>query len=172
MVYCGQAKKQYTIKLDKKSNVEYNDSNIMDTKNKLTPQQEAFCQAYTKRGETFSSAYKSYAVAYDFEIPLTEDNKIDYKSSQYAVCQNGGSRLLLKDAIAERVRDLLLEKLNDKEVDARLNEILLGGKDTDSIQAIKIHNELKQRITKRIDITSAGRPLQGLSDDELKELAG
>lgn len=140
--------------------------------NTLTPQQEAFCQAYTKRGETFSNAYKSYSFAYDIEIPLTEDNKIDYKSSAYAVCQASGSRLLLNVSVSERIRDLLLEKLNDKEVDARLNEILLGGKDTDSIQAIKIHNDLKQRITKRIDVTSAGRPLQGLSDEELKELAG
>ena len=137
----------------------------------ITPQNEAFCIAYTTRGETFSNAYKSYANAYDIEIPLTEDSKLDYTSSEYKVAQNGGSRLLLKKEIQERVRDLLLEKLNDKEVDARLNEIILGGKDTDSIAGIKIHNELKQRITKKIDITTAGRPMLALSDDELKALA-
>lgn len=138
----------------------------------ITPQNEVFCQAYTTKGETFSNAYKSYAFAYDIEIPLTQDNKINYKSNEYAVAQNGGSRLLLKNEIQARIRAILLERFADNSfADARIQEIIEGGKDTDAIQAVKVFNDLKQRITKKIDVTSGGRPLAGLTDDELKKLA-
>ena len=141
-------------------------------KRPLTPQQEKFCLAYTSQGETSGNAYKSYAFGYDYELPLTENNEMDYKSSEYRVCQVSGSRLLLNIEIQNRIRELYTEYLNEINVDARLSDIVKKGKDTDSIQAIKIFNDLKQRITKKIDITTSGRPLQGLSDDELQKLIG
>lgn len=132
---------------------------------------EDFCKAYTTKGETYGIAYKSYSYAYEIEIPLTVENEIDFKSSEYRVCQSSGSRLLLKDEIKARISALLVEKLNDTSVDTRLADIIEGAKPADAIQGIKVYNDLKQRITKKIDITSAGRPLGGLTDDELDKLA-
>lgn len=135
-------------------------------------QHEAFAQAYVRKGDTFNSAYRSYAVAFDFDIPLKEDGTIDYKSSEYNVCQVSGSRLINRPDIRMRIKEILLEKFDDATfVDARLQEIIEGGKDTDTIQAIKVYNDLKGRITKKVDVTTNGRPLIGLSDEELAKLA-
>lgn len=139
----------------------------------INPQQETFCQVYTTKGETFGNAYKSYAEAYGIDIPRDNENKIDYKSGEYAVAQNGGSRLLLKNDIQARIKAILLERFNDVSfADARIQEIIENGKDTDAIQAIKVLNDLKGRITKKLDVTTQGRPLAHVSDEELLKLAG
>lgn len=137
----------------------------------LTIQNEEFCQLYTTKGDTFGNAYKSYAEAYGFEIPIDpETGKTDYKSSEYKVCQNGGSRLLFKAEIKNRLKEILLERFNDNTVaDARLQEIIEAGDDRDSIQAIKHYNELKNRITQKVNI-SVDRPLANLTDEELKKM--
>lgn len=138
----------------------------------LTPQQEYFCRLYTTKGDTFSNATLSYAEAYQYELPKDEKDKLILDSKEYNICASNGSRLLTNDKIIARNIRLLNDSFNDDAVaDARLNEILIGGKDTDSIQAIKERNSLKQRITKKLDITSAGRPLASVSDDELDKLA-
>lgn len=133
---------------------------------------ETFCRVYTTRGETGGNATKSYAVAYEYEIPANSDGTTNTKSPEYAVCQAAGSRLMLNPRIQERIKELYLESLSERSVDSRLSEILHQGKDTDSIQAIKIFNDLKQRITKKVDVTTQGRPLAGMSDEELRELLG
>ena len=137
----------------------------------LTQQQELFCRAYTSKGEHFNNATLAYAEAYSFDLPKDENGKIIISSKDYNTCSVSGSRLLLNDKITNRIRTLFLEYLNDNEMDSRLAEIATKGKHTDSIQALKIYNDLKNRITKHIDITSANRPLAGLSDDELNNLA-
>ena len=144
---------------------------ITNKQRPLTPEQEHFCRLYTSKGDFSKKGYKCYSLAYDIEIPLTVENETDFKSSEYKTCVASASRLLTQDYIQERIRDIYLDMFNDKDIDARLNEIVHQGKDTDSIQAIKIANDLKQRITKRIDITTAGRPLQALSDEDLQRLA-
>lgn len=138
----------------------------------FTPQQERFCIAYTTPGYCAGVAYKSYAYAYDLEIPQTPDGKPDPASKEYKVAQASGSRLLLVPKIQRRIKDLYLQYLNDQDIDARLAEIVKLGRDTDAIQGIKVYNDLKQRVTKKLDVTSAGRPLVGLSDDELREMLG
>lgn len=149
----------------------------------LTLQQETFCRWYTTQGETFGNATLSYNLAYDYK--LDELSKVNDKnekgeeipnsseySKAYNVCAVNGSRLLNNANIIARKIALLNESFEDDKIaDARLQEITLAGKDTDAIQAIKVRNDLKQRITKKIDITSAGRPLGGLTDDELDKLA-
>jgi hypothetical protein len=138
----------------------------------ITPQNELFCQLYTSKGPCFSKQYMSYAGAYDYEIPLDEEGKINYKSSEYMVCQNGGSRLLMKKEIQDRIKVILNERFNDVSIaDARLQEILEGGEDKDSIQAIKIYNDLKGRIEKKVKLT-VDRPFADLSDEELKGMLG
>ncbi len=137
----------------------------------LTPQQELFCSFYTKRGDTFSNATLSYARAYGYEIPQDANGKNIITSSEYLTCSANGSRLLGNDMVADKIQKGMVALLNDESVDSRLSEILYGGQETNSIQAIKIHNELKQRITKKIDVTSGGRPMLALTDEELKRLA-
>lgn len=136
----------------------------------LTPQQELFCVAYTRKGSTFSNITLSYAEAYDYDLERDENGKININSKEYRLCSANGSRLFGNDNVRGRIRKIWLERLNEEEMDARLSEIALNGQETNSIQAIKHFSELKGRITKKIDLTTAGRPLQGLSDDELKKL--
>ena len=133
----------------------------------LTPQQEHFCKLYVQS----SSGVLSYMEAYKYEIPKDENAKNITSSKEYNICNANASRLLTNDNIRATIRDLWLERFNDKEIDARTSQIAFSGRDTDSIQAIKIANDLKQRITRKLDITSGGRPLQDVSDEELERLA-
>lgn len=140
--------------------------------NELTPQQLLFCKYYTTMGDTFSNATISYATAYDYELPRDINDKVIISSSEYKTCQANGSRLLLNDKIIVEKNRLLVEQFNDDTVaDARINSIIVSGKDTDAIQAVKHRNDLKQRVTKKLDITTNGRPLLALTDEELAKLA-
>lgn len=137
----------------------------------LTPQQELFCKWYTTRGATFGNQTLSYAQAYEYDLPVDENGKIIVNSKPYNVCASNGSRVYFDSRVQSRIKQLLIQVLDDETVDARLSEILTGGQESNSIQAIKHYSELKGRITKKIDLTTQGRPLQGLSDNELKKLS-
>jgi len=137
----------------------------------LTPQQEQFVINYTTKGEMYSNATKSYANAYDFNLPKKDDGTVDIKSNDYATCNSCATRLIQSASIQKRLQEIYLAMLNDASIDARLSEIAHKGNEANSIQAVKIYNDLKQRITKKIDITSANRPLGALSDEELERLA-
>lgn len=145
---------------------------IASMNDKLTPQQLLFCKYYTTKGDTFGNNTLSYALAYEYDIPTKEDGTFDVLSQEYKTCKSNGSRLYYNDDVRGQIRGNLLAMLNNDTVDERMTDIIISGKDADSIQAIKIHNDLKQRITKKLDITTQGRPLSGLSDDELQALAG
>jgi len=156
-----------------------------DKTKELTPEQELFCRAYTdENSETFSSGVLSYAKAYGYDLASRDTKReIDEKGNElkgtseydraYNTCASGASQNLRMDNIRERVNALMLKLFNDDVVsDKRLTQIIIKGKDTDTINAIKHRNDLKQRITKKLDITTAGRPLAGLSDEELLKIAG
>lgn len=143
----------------------------MKEKKLLMPQQEMFCRLYTTPGFTFKHNTFSYAEAYDYKLPTREDGEVNTKSLEYHTCRANGARLLWTEGIRERIVEILLETFNEKTADSRLQEIILEGKDTDSIQAIKIFNDLKQRITKKVDVNVMTRPMEGLSDEELASLA-
>lgn len=149
----------------------------------LTPQQELFCRYYTDdNSDTFSSGVLSYALAYDYDFATTDtkrdldkDNKEIKGTSEYDrmynTCSSGASQNLRMNNIRARIDELMLELFNsDIIADKRLTKILLTGKDTDAINAIKHRNDLKQRITKKLDITTQGRPLSNLTDEELREM--
>lgn len=138
---------------------------------KLTQQQELFCLAYTSKGSTFSNITKSYAEGYGIELPLRDDGDIDTRSELYNQCSANGSRLMRDDKIEKRIQGIFIEKFNDNDFwDAKLVEVASKSSGSDIISASRHRNDLKQRITKKIDVTTAGRPLQGLSDDELEAL--
>jgi hypothetical protein len=159
---------KYTTGIDSMSSKWYN---ICYMAQQLTQQQELFCKLYTTKGTYFDNATLSYAEAYSYEIPKDEKGKNIVESKEYNICSANASRLISNDKIRDRIRDLFLELLNEATMDARLSEIATKGKDTDSIQAIKIFNDLRQRITRKVDITTGGRPLANLSDEELQTLA-
>lgn len=150
---------------------------------RITPQMELFCRLYTTKGDTFNNGTLSYAIAYDFDLEnkdttreVDENGKEIKGTSEYdrvrAVCQNGASRMLFRNYIQERVKELMIQAFDDNKVaDTRLTEIMLSGKDTDAIQAIKHRNDLKQRVNRKLDISIVARPMQTLSDEELLELS-
>lgn len=137
----------------------------------LNPEQDMFCGAYTTPGETFCNNTKAYAVAYGYILPLKDDGEVDTKSAEYLACKANGSRMMFNEKIRNAIQSKLLEQFNDKTVDARTSQILLAGRDSDSLQAIKMYNELKQRITKKVDVSVIARPMANLSDEELERLA-
>ncbi len=141
--------------------------------NQFTLQQMAFIKAYTAKGtDTFYNGTLSYAEAYEYDLPIDEKTgKIIVDCREYNTCKSNASRLMRDDTLRTHIRDKMLEYLNDKDVDERLNEIMHKGTEANSIAAIKIANDLKNRITKKIDVTSAGRPLLNLTDSELEALA-
>ena len=137
----------------------------------LNPEQDMFCGVYTTPGETFCNGVKSYAVAYGYLLPLRDDGEIDTKSAEYLACKANGGRMMFNDKIRTVIQNKLLEQFNDKTVDARTSQILISGRDSDSLTAIKMYNELKQRITKKVDVSVIARPMANLSDEELEKLA-
>lgn len=140
----------------------------------LNPQQEAFCQFYTGIKATFGNGTRSYAEAYgyDIEAQSREDEVRDpetkklLQESSYKrmcdVCANGAYALLRKPEIDKRIKTLLATMPNET-IDARLNEIIAGGKPQDSIAAIKELNKLRQRITEKLDVTSGGKTIAGFN---------
>lgn len=137
----------------------------------LNPQQELFCLAYTTRGETFCNNTKSYAEAYAYDLPRRPDGSVDTTSQEYLACKANGGRMLFNPSVRTLIQTRFLEQFNEKVADAKVSEIMLNGKDSDALQAVKIFNDLKQRVTKKVDVTVAARPMAGLSDEELEALA-
>lgn len=137
----------------------------------LNPEQEIFCMAWTSQGDTFHNNTKSYAEAYGYNLPLREDGGVDTTSAEYLACKANGGRMMFNPSVRTMIQELFLKQFNEKVADARTSEIMIHGKDADSLQAIKIYNDLKQRVTKKIDVTVAARPLAGLTDEELEALA-
>lgn len=149
----------------------------------MTDRNKVFIKYYTKQGDTFLNATLSYAEAYDYKLDeLSQIREKDSNGNEiprsseyekaYQVCSANGHRLLLNDEIGKAKDEALIEMFNNDNVfDAKIAEITERGKYTDAIQAIKHRNELKQRVTKKLDITTNGRPLAGLTDEELAKMA-
>lgn len=150
---------------------------------KINQEQELFCIIYTTEGETFGHGTLAYSQAYKIDFAsLSEIREQDLnhkdiigtseREKAYNTCKVNASRLLTNANIRERIRGLLLKSFNaDEIIDAKLTSIILQGKDADAINAIKHRNDLKQRITKKVDVTTLGRPFATMSDEELLKLS-
>jgi len=114
----------------------------------------------------------SYAAAYQYEIPTDAEGNMDRKSQEYNVCKANGCRIRTSPGVKQMIDSELMAQFNDTTVDSRLTEIIVGGRDSDSLGAIKEYNEMKGRVTKKVDVTIGARPLQNLSDEELHKMAG
>lgn len=150
---------------------------------KLNDRQELFCRYYTRPDtETFLNGMLSYAEAYEVDLAsLDTKREIDENGKEIPMTserekaernlRSHASRLLSNDNVRKRKDALLVELFDSNDMaDARLTQIIIKGNDANAINAIKHRNEIKQRITKKVDITSANRPLSHLTDAELEEM--
>jgi len=147
----------------------------MKTEDNLTEKQEAFCQYYAQLTDTYNNGAWSYALAYGFDLEnaphddFEKDDKGHEKrgtssyDKMYNVCAVCASRMLRVAKVLHRIREIKASWVDDdKIIDSRMMDIIISGKDTDALAAIKHRNDLKNRVTKQLDITSGGEPVTAL----------
>lgn len=117
----------------------------------LNPKQELFCQLYVSR-EFFANGTQAYIEAYDIDIT---------KAGAYNGARADASRLLTDANILKRINQIIkLEGLNDSFVDKQLTLAITQNADLGAkVSAIREYNKLKIRITDKLDVTSAGLPI-------------
>lgn len=144
----------------------------------LTPKQELFCRNFVLNDEFYGNRTLSYANAYGFDLDNQSKDDAVYDwiyekgvkkkgdliepssyQKMYDLCSSYGSRLTRNDKIQRKCREFLNEMANEDVIDARLRQIILRGRDQDSVNAIKEFNKLKQRIVEKTDITSKGEKI-------------
>lgn len=120
---------------------------------KLTPQQEMFCQLYAGDREFFGNGVQSYIEAYGLDTS---------KSGWYNVAKSGACENLTKPYILERIDEIFeAHGLNDQFVDKQLEKLIVQDADFNTkMKAIAEYNKLKSRITEKKDITSGGEKLE------------
>lgn len=165
----------------------------------LKPQWELFCRFYTQNQKMFGNATHSYAEAYDYKLDTLDTENAQYEElelengstrrgkkiidSDYdravAVCATEGGRLLRTPEIQDRLTELLNDLLTDKMIDSQLAKVAMQDKDLSAkMQAIKEYNAVKNRVTKKVELTGAnGEPLfndehRKKTDTALKDLLG
>jgi hypothetical protein len=114
----------------------------------LTPRQELFCRLYATDRDCFGNGAQAYMEAYR-------------GSTTYASARTSSSAFLTNPNILKRIRELMELYVNEEVVDRELNFLILQDAEFNTkLGAIKHYNELKQRITKKLDLTSDGGPLK------------
>lgn len=119
---------------------------------KLNPEQELFCKLYATETEFFGNGVQAYIEAY---------NPNPSKPNWYKTACSSASQLLSNIKVLNRINELLeLGALNDTHVDKQLGFLITQHSDFGAkLGAIREYNNLKQRITKKVDHTSGGKPL-------------
>lgn len=112
--------------------------------------QERFCQLYATDREFFGNGVETYLEVYEIDRS---------KSNWYKTACACASKLLSNAKVYNRINDLLDKNgLNDAFVDKQLLFLIQQQEDKKAkVAAIKEYNNLKQRITKKIDIKSDGK---------------
>lgn len=125
-------------------------------KEALNIKQRKFCELYATDREFFGNGVESYSEAYDIDLS---------KRGAYKACAVSASRLLIKANILLYINKLLeLKGLNNTYVDKQLELLITQNADFKTkLGAIKEYNQLMQRIIKKLDLTSAGKPIPILS---------
>lgn len=130
----------------------------------LTEQQLKFCEYYAI-GSMRGHGVESYIEAYDIDTS---------KPNYYNSAKSAASRLLTNDNILSYIRSLYEDSdLNDTVVDNELAFVIKQNADFGSkVAAIKEYNQLKARITKKLELSTGGadelviRPKSKPVDDE------
>lgn len=135
---------------------------MSDPQEKLNPKQEQFCQLYATDREFFGNGVETYLEVYDIDKS---------KPNWYRSACAAASRLLSNVKVVNRIAELIEESgLNDVFVDKQLKFIITQHADFKSkLGAIHEYNSLKQRITKKLDVTSGGKPLPLLSTLDVQD---
>lgn len=118
----------------------------------LLAKTELFCQLYTSK-EFFGNWVQSYIEAYDPD---------QSKPNWYKTACASAWQILSNIKVCTRINELLDEAgLNDQFVDKQLLFLITQHDEKGSkLGAIKEYNALKNRITKRLDLTTGGNPYQ------------
>lgn len=122
----------------------------------LSPEQEMFCELFASDREFFGNGVQSYVEAYDVDTS---------KPNWYKTARACASRLLTKANILRRIDEVFEARgLSDQFVDKQLEKLITQDADfTNKMAAIKEYNKLKQRITDKLDLTSAGEKLAAVA---------
>lgn len=114
--------------------------------------QEEFCQLYATDKEFFGNGVETYLEVYEIDKS---------KPNWYKTACSAASRLLSNVKVITRINEILeAGGLNDAFVDKQLQFLLTQHADFgNKLGAIKEYNKLKQRITEKIDHTTAGKPI-------------
>jgi hypothetical protein len=128
---------------------------LQEEKIDLNPKQELFCQLYVSR-EFFANGTQAYIEAYDIDIK---------KPGAYNGARASASIALTNTNILKRINQILeLEGLNDAFVDKQLTLLITQNADLGAkASGIREYNKLKTRITDKVDMTSAGLPINVVS---------
>jgi phage terminase small subunit len=113
-------------------------------KPELLPKQELFCQYYATNEEFFGNGVTSYIKAY----AGAKGQRISYNTAK-----SNAYRLLTNADILGRINELLDLTLNDQHVDKQLSLVVTQNADYRAkVAAIKEYNQLKKRVTSKIEI--------------------
>lgn len=129
----------------------------------LTPRQALFCELYASDREFFGNGTQSYIEA--FNIDLT-------RKGAYIVAKVNASKELTKANVCKYIDSIFESRgLNDNYVDKQLEFIITQHSDLRTkLGGIKEYNELKNRITKNIDLTTKGEKINKATE-ELEKIA-
>lgn len=113
-----------------------------DNQNNLTDKQKAFAELFAY-GTTRGNGTMSYVEAYGIDLSV---------KGQYNVARNGAAQNLTKSNILDYIRSLYDTVLNDEIIDNELTFLIMQSADfRTKLGAIKEYNQLRQRITKKIE---------------------
>lgn len=126
----------------------------------LNPKQKLFCEYYVSK-DFFGNGVQSYFAAYSGE----GEEEITYDTAK-----SNAHRLLTNAYILEYINSMLDEAgLNDAFVDKQLLFLINQNAEFPSkIAAIKEYNKLKQRITDKVDHTTAGKEIRNWTIEPVK----
>lgn len=114
-------------------------------KTSLNPKQELFCQLFASDREFFGNGVQAYIKAYDIDLS---------KKNAYHTARVSAHDLLTKPNVTTRINEIFeAHGLNDTFVDKQLEKLIVQDADfTNKMSAIKEYNNLRQRITKKLQL--------------------
>ena len=128
------------------------------TKRKLNPKEELFCQLFATDRDCFGNGVWAYIKAYS-----TKKKKIPYNSAKVFA-----HRLLTKDNLTARIRELIDIYISDEVVDRELGQVILQYNDLSAkIAAIREYNRVRGRLApQKIKLIDEN---EDLTDEQISE---
>lgn len=148
-------KKNITKKISSKKKVKKAKHSDIRAKG-LNAHQELFCQYFASDREFFGNGVQSYVEAYDVDVT---------QKGSYDAARVNASKLLTNANILKRIDEIMEHAtLNDQFVDKQLAFVIAQSNDlTNKVAAMKEYNKLKQRIVDKVDMTSKGERVKGIT---------